>query len=206
MSRQRKARCSRLFARNKEDTTLFTCRVCTAMGNNWTRHQSESATSNLCRHFKQTQKDKVSGKMKLKFETCAKTYDALQQVIKQKEQDSKFDVQEWLKAKLLAIKVAHPRAMTAKQTTLNQFTSKEWPQRTIQIILETWRIRHGIAEKALDDFLFTMLLKKTAAFANISEIDKSVIQSRRTRSRVIVDVLHTSLAARANSLKSSPDR
>ena len=66
------------------------------------------------------------------------------------------------------------------------------PYSSFQVCLEMWAIKHGISERAVDSSLFKNFLRLVQRLSP-SKDPGQIIQTRKTRSEVIVDTLYNGI-------------
>lgn len=178
-----------MFSQDRE--AGWCCRACDALNREVKAiKQSPNATSNLLLHFKDVRSTKtLNGPKRLKNPDCAALFERLKLAITaaKEKNDKTFDASTWLLQELEALRATAPARKV--QTAVTRFTSADWPARRAQVLLEMWMTRFAISENSVDHFLFGMFVDSVAQLLKPS----SHIQSRRTRSDVIVESMFQSV-------------
>ena len=79
-----------------------------------------------------------------------------------------------------------------QQQNLLRWTAKEESARAFQVLMELWMLRRGISENAMDDFVLHMALD---SLAELKTPYSQHLQSRKTRTDVILNAMHHSVDA-----------
>lgn len=201
-----------LFAK-ADDGKRAVCRVCNGSV------QCSGGTGNLWRHFAQTN---AAGHHH--HPECAALWKRLELQVqhnKTAKQADVVDLDAWVEEQLAATKKEKeqstkkvscavcigvcwlPSELTrGQQQNLLRWTAKDENARAFQVLMELWMLRRGISENAMDDFVLHMALD---CLADLKTPYSQHLQSRRTRTDVILNAMHhsvdTSLFSSLEALK-----